>query len=284
MMEKFEVSGHQASLLPDGDWKLVWADEFDGTELDMTKWSYRTLIWGQRHRGFSEDGIILDGNSNAVFRIFEKDGEIVSPHLQTGYMWFDEPHTTEALFGDVDETEKPGLVWPVGKLHEPKFIHRYGYYECRCKLQKYDGWWSAFWLQSPVIGSSLNPAVSGVEVDIMESFKPGSIATHAIHYNGYGVDHVVKTAGEDKDITLDEYHTFGLLWELDGYTFYIDGVQHGEKIESPVSNIPQFILISTEVRGYRSAEHTASAQAKEAAEAGDVFTVDYVRVFDRAER
>ena len=68
-MKKFDVAGHEASFLPDGEWTLVWADEFDGTELDTEKWEYRTHIWGNRHPCFSEDGIILDGNSNAVFKI-----------------------------------------------------------------------------------------------------------------------------------------------------------------------------------------------------------------------
>ena len=34
----YEVPGHVPSYLPEGKkWKLVWADEFDGTELDMGK-------------------------------------------------------------------------------------------------------------------------------------------------------------------------------------------------------------------------------------------------------
>ena len=82
-MKKFEVKGHEPSLLPDGNWKLVWCDEFDGKELDTSKWEYRTHIWGERHPCFAESGVELDGNSNAVFKIFEKDGEICSPHLLT---------------------------------------------------------------------------------------------------------------------------------------------------------------------------------------------------------
>ena len=34
-MQKFEVKDHEPSFLPEGNWKLVWADEFDGTELDV---------------------------------------------------------------------------------------------------------------------------------------------------------------------------------------------------------------------------------------------------------
>ena len=279
-MKKFEVKNHEPSFLPDGDWELTWADEFDGTELDMTKWDYRLHIWGRRFPTYSDEGVYLDGNSNAVFRIFEKNGEICSTQLQTGHNWIDAPHTEEALFGAVDDGDKPGLVWPIGKFQKHKFLHRYGYYECRCKLQRYAGWWSAFWMQSPVIGTSANPEVSGVETDIMEAFAPGKIAEHNNHYNGYGVDHQQKSAGSGMDLSPDEYHTFGMLWEEDGYTFFVDGVQDGEKITGPVSHIPQFILISTEVRGYRSAEGVATEEAKAAAKAGDVFIVDYVRVFD----
>ena len=40
---------HAKSLLPAGKkWKLVWNDEFDGTELDMTKWSFRYHILQKR--------------------------------------------------------------------------------------------------------------------------------------------------------------------------------------------------------------------------------------------
>ena len=38
-MKKYEVANHEPSFLPDdGEWSLVWSDEFDGTELDRTKW------------------------------------------------------------------------------------------------------------------------------------------------------------------------------------------------------------------------------------------------------
>ena len=40
-MNKYIVENHEPSYLPDGDWDLVWADEFDGTELDTSKWCYR---------------------------------------------------------------------------------------------------------------------------------------------------------------------------------------------------------------------------------------------------
>ena len=36
-----------------------------------------------------------------------------------------------------------------GTVAQPaKFLHRYGYYEARFRLQKMPGWWSAFWMQT----------------------------------------------------------------------------------------------------------------------------------------
>lgn len=270
-MKKFEVKEHEPSLLPEGmNWELIWHDEFDGTELDRTKWDYRLHMMGKRHITWGDEGVTLDGNSNAVFSVYEKDGEICSSQLQTGYNYMDaEPAKEDCWNG--------GLVWPIGKMKKHKFLHSYGYYECRCKLQQKPGWWSAFWLQSPVIGSSLNPEVSGVENDIMESFEPGKIIQHCNHYNGYGEDHAQAEAGKGMELDPNIFHTFGMLWTENGYTFYVDGKEDGH-VESPVSKIPQFILISTEVNGYRQKERTATPEAKKAL--GDKFIVDYVRVFD----
>lgn len=273
-MQKYHVDGHADSLLPEGrEWKLVWADEFDGLELDTNKWDYRLNMMGKRHRTWDDQGVRLDGQSHAVFSIYEKDGEICSSQLQTGYNYMDEPPKA-----DDNDCWDGGLHWPIGKFKEHKFLHRYGYYECRCRLQKKEGWWSAFWLQSPVIGCCPDAGVAGIEVDIMESFHPGEVIVHCNHSGGYGPDHVQQSTGSaPNDLSLEEWHTFGLLWTPEGYTYYIDGIEDGH-IDAPVSHIPQFILISTEVNGYRGKGHAATDEARAAV--GDTFVVDHVRVFD----
>ena len=170
------------------------------------------------------------------------------------------------------------IQWPLGKLKQSMYTHGQGYYECRCRLQQKDGWWSAFWLQSPVIGASLDPKTSGVEVDIMESFRPGSINGHNVFTGGYGQDlRRIKVGGMD-GVSTDQFHRFGLLWDDTGYTYFVDGVENG-KIEDFFCDYPLFILISTEVKGYRQPEHVPTPEAYEAV--GDTFLVDYVRVFEK---
>jgi beta-glucanase (GH16 family) len=172
---------------------------------------------------------------------------------------------------------KDHLQWPLGKLKKSLFTHTYGYYECRCRLQQKNGWWSAFWMQSPTIGCDIDPAVAGVEIDIMESFRPGNVVKHNVFSGGYGQDMHRNKVGGEIDLAVEEFHRFGLLWDETGYTFYIDGKEDGH-IDADVSHRPEFILISTEPQGYRYEDHQPTAKAKAAI--GDTFLVDYVRVFD----
>jgi len=288
-VEKTTVAGEAPSLLPQGrDFKLVWNDEFRGTQLDTSKWGYRTNFWGQRFHAFAtpEDNCVEVKDGVAKLKLKKlANGQFVSPQLQTGELLWDYPHVKD----------RKGF-WPLAKREKPKFVHAFGYYECRCKLQKKPGWWSAFWMQTETQGTCLDPARAGIEHDIMEAFEPGEVLPHCFHANGYGPDyrgfkssetwkpgenvhqHTVKVS--------DDFHVYGMLWEEDGYTCYIDGVQDGPKVGTatgdPVSHVPEFILISTEAKWYRNDKMTGKGvpELEDAAKANDAFVVDYVRVYD----
>lgn len=287
--EAATVAGRAPSLLPaDRKFRLVWHDEFDGTALDETKWSYRTNFWGRTAHWFAkpEDGCVEVKDGKLHLKIKKlANGQFVSPQLQTGeLMW------------DVPNIENPTGFWYLGKRSKPKFAHRYGYYECRCRLQQLPGWWSAFWMQTEMQGACLDAGIAGIEQDIMESFDPGEIIVSSYHYDGYGPDyksfHIPAAYDEppkfEGKLTLDldktAYHTFGLLWEPDGYSVYVDGRFRGRNGKA-VSHIPEFVLISTECKWYRKNRMTGKADPalEQAAAANDDFTVDYVRVYDLAD-
>ena len=272
-MQKYPVNGHEASLLPEGEWELAWHDEFDGTVLDRTKWDYRLSMMGKRHPAWTDKGVHLDGQGNAVFSILEEDGRPVSSQLQTGYNFMDEP-CVPTKFGNDD-----ALQWKIGKLRNCLHTHKYGYYECRCKMQQNpEAWWSAFWIQSPIIGASLDAAETGSEIDIMEYFDRGKAHPHCVYTGGYGQDCKKAKVGREPDLDTNAFHRFGMLWNESGYTFYVDGNEDGH-IGQYVSRRPEFILLTTEVKGYRKG---AQLPVKEAFDCigKDAFVVDYVRVFD----
>ena len=268
------VEGEAPSLLPAGrEFRLVWHDEFSGDRLDESKRSYRTNFWGRRAAWFAapEDGAVEVRDGFARLKIVKRPDEL-------------DPKTGN------------GIVWPFRPREKPRFMHRFGYYECRAKLQSRAGWWTAFWMQSPMNGATLDPRRSGVECDIMESFDPGRHIVHAFHYNGCGPEYkrfnaqrAPYTPTPDSawkvsyPIATEEFHTFGLLWEPDGYTVFVDGRQSGFKVgkdgDEAVSETEEFILVSTEIKGFR-ANAAPDPEIEAAYAAGDAFVVDFVRVFD----
>ena len=272
-MKTYHVPDHAPSYLPEGyDFRLVWADEFDGDRIDGEKWDYRLCMMGKHYPSWTDEGVTVR-DSCAVFTLFEKNGEIMCSQLQTGYNFMDRP-ADKTMFGN------DHLQWQIGKLQESKFLHRYGYYECRCRLQQKGGWWSAFWMQSPIIGASLDPKKTGSEVDIMECFKPNTVVPHNVFTGGYGLDMQRRSVGGlTFETSPEEFHTFGLLWLPNRYVFYVDGREDGTITEN-VSATEEFILISTETMGYRHEAHRPTAEAVETAKTGDCFLVDHVRVFD----
>lgn len=282
------VDGHAPSILPtDKKWKLVWSDEFDGDALDESKWNYRLNFWGFKSPAFTDEGVVVSDGTLKI-NLLRKGDDFCSAHLQTGGLTFDNPR---------DDTSR--IFWPFGAKDKPKFMHRYGYYEIRCRLPKNDGWHCAFWLQSPSIGAHPNPAYAGVECDIMENYRRAKFGTMicGCGWGGYGAE--CKWAGHFEfpyEETDDGWHTYAVDWSPEGYVFYTDGKLVGKQMapECAVSQVEQFILVSTECHGYNRVFGKAGEAGevvkscccgepvKELFDAvlPDFFEVDYVRVFD----
>jgi beta-glucanase (GH16 family) len=199
--------------IPVEGYALVWADEFDGGELDMGKWGYRQL--GLRRDGVNvAESVSLDGR-----------GHLVLTTRQVG----DEYHT--AMIGT-----------------EETFQATYGYFECRAKLQEQVGHWSAFWLQSPTIGQPVgDPGAAGVEADIFEYLRRnGEEVVHNLHWDGYG-DHHRSAGGRAEVAGLGEgWHTFGVEWTAEGYVFFVDGVETWRSAAA-ISRRAQYMILSLEV-------------------------------------
>lgn len=280
-MKEFQIKDHEPSLLPEGkEWKLAFSDEFDGTELDMTKWSYRLNFWGVRFGAYTDQGVSLDGKGNVVFRPVAVDGHLCSAQLQTGALSYDQLDLNGAIKRRIENQigDNPWgeiELWPFKPLDKPKFMHKYGYYEARVKFQRRPVWWSAFWIQSPCTGITTDPATSGVECDIIENFVNGEVTSGCI-YGGYGKD-FAESARIHTPYTEDgEYHRVGMLWDKSGYTYYFDGKETAHT-DGPVSDTEQFVLLSTEVKGYRNGKPKTDYTEEDL---NDCFIADYVRVFD----
>ncbi|MFP4056696.1 MAG: family 16 glycosylhydrolase [Candidatus Brocadiia bacterium] len=221
---------------------LVWSDEFEGHALDETKWSHRCP--GPRKGGVNvEEAVVLDGKGHLAI--------------------------TTRRVGDAFHT---GMIGTQGK-----FERAFGYFECRVKFQREIGHWSAFWLQTPHMGKFIGePARGGCEIDILEYLrKRGDRVQHTLHWDGYGEHH--KSAGHVHEVPgLGEgWHTVGLEWTREAYTFYVDG-KEAWRTRQGLSHVPQYIILSLEVGDW--------AGDIRQAELPDSVLFDYVRVYERRPR
>jgi len=225
-------------------WALVWADEFDGAEIDTTKWNYFDG-WGLspwREAYYTEEDAFLE-NGNLVIRS-RKDG---------------------------DQYKTAGLT-----SHE-KFEHRYGYYEISARMSGLEalGQWVAFWLYIDGYKAHDGNAANGVEVDIIEYFVQRENIYHAVHW---GIDwsqnrsHTSTIPGLRKD-----FHTFGIEWSPEMYIFYIDDKEVW-RVTKGVSQVKQWILLTLEIQTvflddvYNISDYSDLLP--------DYWVVDYVRVYD----
>ena len=215
---------------------MVWQDEFNGTLLDTTKWKVRGV------------------GARAIAYVSEE-----AVQLQDGYLKLYALKKGDSLLGSAVGTQ--GL-----------FMTKYGYYECRAKLQKSKGVWGAFWIQSSEISKGEDPAVYGAEIDIMECFRKlgPNIVSHNVHW-AYG-PHQQTTHGMQSYLPgLDTgFHRFGLEWLPGKYIFYVDGYKFYE-VTKGISNINEYLVLSMEYPNNKE-EITETIFP-------DVFLVDYVRVY-----
>ncbi len=197
-------------------YKMVWNDEFNGTQLDTTKWRVRGV--GPR--------VVAYVSSRAV-------------KVEDGLLKLFTLNENDTLFGSTVGTQ--GL-----------FMSKYGWYECRAQVQRSPGGvWAAFWIQSAEIAKGEDPATFGAEIDIMECFRKlgNDIVSHNVHWaygpnqkSTRGYQSYLKGVGEG-------FHTFALEWFPDKYIFYVNGLKFYE-ITRGISQIEEYLILSMEYPNY----------------------------------
>jgi len=200
--------------VPDGKmWKLAWSDEFDGTQIDQSKWEIMG-DWKRRDGFWVKEDSYLDGKGNLLLRT-KKDGERYTC----------------------------GAVRTRGK-----FEHKFGYWVCRCKFPTKEGHWPAFWLMTGGVSKIGDEGRDGTEIDIMEKPWREDKITQNLHWDGYGKEHKSAGTGQIAIPGISEgFHTFALHWTPEEYVFYVDGKETWRTSAGGVSQVPEYAKLTEEI-------------------------------------
>ena len=192
-------------------WFLTWHDEFDGTTVDLSKWTPddRNLHKNNELQHYRPDDVIV------------KDGILTLRSQAREFQG--QPYTS-------------GLVDSRGK-----FYQAYGRFEARVKVPKGKGLWPAFWLLPE--DASWPP-----EIDIMEFLGHiPNIVNMTLHSPGPG-GKITQHKDFFGPYFPKDFHTFSVEWEPDEMRFFVDGKQRAAYKEH-LPDKPHFIILNMAVGG-----------------------------------
>jgi beta-glucanase (GH16 family) len=237
---------------PQSSWNLVFADGFDGSDLNSAVW--HTCFWWAT--------VNCSITSNNELELYTADNVSVAGgalHLRAQRQqlvgWNGElfPYTS-------------GLVMTGGRkgLKPPGFTYQYGYAEARIKVPKGKGFWPTFWLLPARYDSR-------PEVDILEArgSNPNRVNFN-LHFDG--VDTGSSHTGGDFSAG---YHTYGLDWTPSALVFYIDGVERWRYTGPGIPAEAEYLVLNLAVGG----DYDGSPDA--ATPFPSTMDVDWVRVWQR---
>ena len=245
-------------------WKLVWNNEFNGKEIDESKWSFEVNAEGG---GNNELQYYTDRSNNA----YVKDGLL---HIQALEETFTGPEGTREYTSARMRTMNQG-DW------------KYGRFEVRAKLPTGKGLWPAIWMM-PTDNLYGTWAASG-EIDIMELLGHEPYMVHGtLHYGGewpYNTHSGDYYLLKDGQVFPDDFHTFALEWEPRVFRWYVDGELYQTQTEwrTDGGNYPApfdqrfYIILNVAVGGNWPGSPNARTQFPQAMQ------VDYVRVYQKTE-
>jgi beta-glucanase (GH16 family) len=209
-----EEASDRLPSLPEGKtWKLIWHDEFDGAQIDETKWDIRDNVKRKEKGVFMREAMALDGQGHLVGTI-----------------------------------RKRGDIYSIGGIRtRGKFEHRFGYYVARFQFHSQPGHWPAFWLSGAGVTTVGNEGRDGTEIDIMEKPWLDDRMQHTLHWDGYAEHH--KTASHRFTFPgqMQGWHTYSVWWKPEEYIFYADGQETWRTKAGGVCQVPLGIIVSDEV-------------------------------------
>jgi beta-glucanase (GH16 family) len=194
-------------------WKLTWSDEFEGKEIDRTKWDF------ELGNGFFNynDNVWISGWGNGELQYYTREPE--NAFVKDGMLHIRAVKESYSGCGYTSARLKTRK-----RDGSPLFNQKYGKFEFRAKLPIGKGIWPALWMlpQDEKYGSW----PSSGEIDVMEARgqEPTKVLG-TLHFGSrwpekahIGQDYVLARNG-----TIADFHIYSLEWEPGEIRWYVDG-------------------------------------------------------------
>ena len=237
--------------------QYFWNDEFDGDEIDNSKWTY-DIGTGSSGWGNNEWEYYTDHKENA----YVKDGVL---HIRAQ-----------------KEDYKGQKYTSARMLTKGKFAFKYGTVEARIALPVGKGIWPAFWMLGENFDTVGWPACG--EIDIIEAVNSENIVYGTNHWaNGSEYATYGNNTGNYRDqkheMDITQFHTYKFTWDEKYIRMFVDDFMYHEiLIENSTGDTeefhkPFFFILNVAVAGNWPGFEVDDAQFP------NEMLVDYIRVY-----
>ena len=242
------------------EWKVVWSDEFEGTEVDTSKWTYDIGDWGWGNYELQ----YYTANRKENARV--EDGNLI----------------IEAHKNDL------GNPWTSARLTtRGKTAFTYGRIDIMAKVPVEKGNWAAGWTLGDSYVDELSWPYCG-ELDIMESvgFEIDDATEKGVAHASVHCEAYYFKIGNQKTYVVDvekmktEYHSYMIEWTPEYVKAFVDGNEyfHYDNTGEPGSwpfDEPQNIIVNLAMGG-----GWGGAQGMNEEVTSQKMIIDYVRVYE----
>jgi beta-glucanase (GH16 family) len=218
---------NNAIVPPNGEWQLVWEDDFSASTIDQSKWNFEENCWGggnnekQCYTSREDNAYLKEGFLHLVAQKEQFTGAALGQHLPNY-----DPNVTKTLSYTSAKLTTQG-----------KADCLYGRLEIRAKLPSGQGMWPAIWML-PSTNKYGNWAASG-EIDIMEAVNldttssatdtsPAQVerSVHGTLHHGVSWPLNVHTGSEYRlpagASPTEDFHTYAIEWQAGEIRWYVD--------------------------------------------------------------
>lgn len=257
MVAVFYGCNHQPKEIIKNGWKLMWSDEFNGSEIDWNIWSKvprATPDWKKYMSDWDSLYAVKDGKL-MLWGINNRTQHIDTVCFLTGGIW----SMSKKSFGN-------------GRL------------EICAKLDAAQGFWPAIWLL-PEIPNRIWP--QGGEIDIMEHLNFDTIIYQTVH-SCFTMNAAIKEKPQSSGTTVcypNQYNVFAVERYHDSIVFYLNNqrtfcyqrIETSETEQFPFSDYPFYLILSAQLGG--NWVGTVSPEQLPVA-----MQIDWVRFYERTEK
>lgn len=184
--------------IPEPNWVQVWADEFNGNDVDGNSW--QKINKGNNPNNELQFYTTRAQNievSNGTLKLIARKESYSSGGIQRNY-----------TSGKIDS--------------QNKLTFKYGKFEARMKLPRGKGTWPAFWMLGQNISSAGWPKCG--EIDVMEHAQDLNNLGAAIHTQAYNHTIGTQKTGTYQISDYDTgFHIYGVEWSAEKLSFKVDG-------------------------------------------------------------